>query len=383
MINSLTREQYCQLQLSLSENVGPITFRDLMRYYKTAEEALKQLPEIAARGGRRRPIKVADTKIVDTQIIAANKNEALILTPDSNEYPRLLREIEDCPPVLFAKGEASLMSKPGVGIVGSRNCSQNGQNMARQFGFELVENGYVASSGMARGIDTAAHEGALTSFNTKGGTVAVLGTGVDVVYPAENEKLYQQIADRGCVVSEFPMGTKPSVCNFPRRNRVISGLSIGVLVIEAGEMSGSLITARTAISQDREVFAIPGSPADSRNKGSNQLIKDGAHLVTTPEDVLEIIERDTTKLLLDIEQGNSSVYDKPLSFIDEAELAKARSIILCRLTPEVTGVNQLIRGTGLPIGLVSIILVELELAGKIERFAGNKISLVYENEWGN
>lgn len=382
MTNTLTHEQYCQLQLSLSENVGPITYRDLIRYYKTAEEALKQLPELAARGGRRRSIKIADIKTVDEQIIAANQNEATILTTSSQEYPRLLREIEDCPPILFTKGHTPLMSRPGVGIVGSRNCSQNGQNMARQFGFELVENGYAATSGLARGIDTAAHEGALASFNTKGGTIAVLGTGIDVIYPAENEKIYHQIAERGCVVSEFPMGTKPNVCNFPRRNRIISGLSVGVLVIEAGEMSGSLITARTALSQDREVFAVPGSPADSRNIGSNQLIKDGAHLVTAPEDVLELIERDTTKLLLDTEQGNS-IYDKPLTFIDEVALEKARTTILSRLTPEVTGVNQLIRGMDLPKGLVSIILVELELAGKIERFAGNKISLVYENEWGN
>ena len=381
MTNALTHEQYCQLQLSLSENVGPITYRDLMRYYKTADEALKQIPDLAARGGRRRAIKIADPKTVDAQIASAYQDGATILTTSSQEYPRLLREIEDCPPILFAKGYLPLMSKPGIGIVGSRNCSQNGQNIARQFSFELVENGYAATSGMARGIDTAAHEGALASFNTKGGTIAVLGTGIDVIYPTENEKIYHQIIERGCVVSEFPMGTKPNVCNFPRRNRIISGLSVGVLVIEAGEMSGSLITARSALSQNREVFAIPGSPADSRNIGSNRLIKDGAHLVTSPEDILELIERDTTKLLLDAEQGNS-VYDKPLTFIDDAALAKARTMILSRLTPEVTGINQLIRGTDLPMGLVSIILVELELAGKIERFAGNKISLVYENEWG-
>lgn len=381
MTNTLTHEQYCQLQLSLSENVGPITYRDLMRYYKTADEALKQIPDLAARGGRRRAIKIADPKTVDAQIASAYQDGATILTTSSQEYPRLLREIEDCPPILFAKGYLPLMSKSGIGIVGSRNCSQNGRNIARQFSFELVENGYAATSGMARGIDTAAHEGALASFNTKGGTIAVLGTGIDVIYPTENEKIYHQIIERGCVVSEFPMGTKPNVCNFPRRNRIISGLSVGVLVIEAGEMSGSLITARSALSQNREVFAIPGSPADSRNIGSNRLIKDGAHLVTSPEDILELIERDTTKLLLDAEQGNS-VYDKPLTFIDDATLAKARTMILSRLTPEVTGINQLIRGTDLPMGLVSIILVELELAGKIERFAGNKISLVYENEWG-
>lgn len=381
MTNMLTHEEYCQLRLSLSENVGPITFRDLIRYYKTADEALKHLPEIATRGGRKRPIKIADTKTVDAQIRAAYQNDALILTLTSHDYPRLLKEVEDCPPVLFVKGYTPLLSKSGVGIVGSRNCSQNGQNMARRFGYALAEAGYVVTSGMARGIDRAAHEGALASFNAKGGTIAVLGTGVDVIYPNENEEIYRQIVERGCVISEFPMGTKPNVCNFPRRNRIISGLSVGVLVIEAGEMSGSLITARTAVAQNREVYAIPGSPVDPRNAGSNLLIKNGAHLVTTPEDVLSSVDHDTTKLLLDSEQG-TGVYDKPLSFIDETDLEKARAIVLERLTPEVTDMNQLIRSTGLPISLVSIILVELELAGKIERFAGNKISLVYENEWG-
>lgn len=381
MTNMLTHEEYCQLRLSLSENVGPITFRDLIRYYKTADEALKHLPDIATRGGRKRPIKIADTKTVDAQIQAAYQNDALILTLTAHDYPRLLKEVEDCPPVLFAKGYTPLLSKSGVGIVGSRNCSQNGQNMARRFGYALAEGGYVVTSGMARGIDRAAHEGALASFNAKGGTVAVLGTGVDVIYPNENEEIYRQIVERGCVISEFPMGTKPNVCNFPRRNRIISGLSVGVLVIEAGEMSGSLITARTAVAQNREVYAIPGSPVDPRNAGSNLLIKNGAHLVTTPEDILSSVALDTTKLLLDSEQG-TGVYDKPLSFIDETDLDKARAIVLERLTPEVTDMNQLIRSTGLPISLVSIILVELELAGKIERFAGNKISLVYENEWG-
>ncbi len=379
-MNALDHEQYCRLQLALSENVGPITFRDLIRYYKSAEEALVHLPEIAARGGRKRPIKTASNQSVDEQITLANKNNAVILMNNAPEYPRLLREIEDCPPVLFIKGRTPLLSRQGISIVGSRNCSINGQNMARRFAFELVNNGYNVTSGLARGIDAAAHEGALASLHKEAGTVAVLGTGVDVIYPRENERFYHKIEEKGCIISEFPMGTKPMPAFFPRRNRIISGLSIGTLVIEANKLSGSLITARTALAQNREIFAIPGSPADPRSEGPNQLIKDGAQLVTTPEDILSALDYNSTKQLFDSEQVCS--FDKPLSFIDETDLNKARELVLSLLTPEVTGVNQIIRTTGLPTELVSIILVELELAGKIERFAGQKVALIYNNEWG-
>ncbi len=379
-MNTLTHEQYCRLQLALSENVGPITFRDLIRYYKSAEEALIHIPEIATRGGRKRPIKTASKKSVDEQIRLANDNNATILMNDTADYPRLLREIEDCPPVLFVKGKIPLLGRRGISIVGSRNCSINGQNLARKFAFELANNGYTVTSGLARGIDAAAHEGALASNHKDGGTIAVLGTGIDIIYPLENQKFYHQIEEQGCIVSEFPMGTKPMPAFFPRRNRIISGLSIGTLVIEANKLSGSLITARTALAQNREIFAVPGSPADTRSEGPNQLIKDGAQLVTTPEDILSVLDFNTTKLLLDSEQ--ISVFDKPLSFVDESDLDKARKLVLSLLTPEVTEVNQIIRSTGLPTELVSIILVELELAGKIERFAGQKVALIYNNEWG-
>ncbi len=380
-MNSLSNEQYCRLQLALSENIGPITFRDLIRYFKSAEEALIHLPEFAARGGRRRPIKIADKKTVDEQIILANKNGCAIITTDSQYYPRLLNEIEDCPPILFVKGRLPLLSHRGISIVGSRNSSINGQNIARRFAFELAENGYAVTSGLARGIDAAAHEGALASRHKDGGTIAVLGTGADVIYPTENEKFYHQIAEQGSIVSEFPMGTKPMPMYFPRRNRIIAGLSIGTLVIEGGKLSGSLITANMALSQNREVFAIPGSPADPRSEGPNQLIKDGAHLVTCPEDILSALDFNTTRQLLDSNQ--SCEFDKPFSFIDESNLETARQQILSLLSPEVTGINQIIRTTGLPTELVSIILVELELAGKIERFAGQKVALIYNNEWGN
>ncbi len=375
----LTREQFFKIQLALSENVGPITYRDLLRYYKSAEAALSHISDRAAKGGRRRPIKIADKAYVEHQIELAIKKDIDVITSESEDFPRLLREIEDCPPFLFVKGRSDFLNRPSVSIVGSRNCTINGQNLARSIAFDLVQNKYIVTSGMARGIDGSAHEGALEATNEKFGTIAVLGTGVDVVYPRENAKIYQQIIERGCVVSEMLMGTNPTPRSFPRRNRIISGLSLGTLVIEAHVLSGSLITAREALSQNREVFAVPGSPLDARSRGPNELIKDGAHLVTCGEDILEILDSNTSKTLLDV--CDKHELDKPLSFISDSDLNKARDIIVSRLSPEVTGVNQLIRGTGLPTELVSIILVELELAGKIERFAGQRIALIYDNEW--
>lgn len=379
-MNNLTQEQFYRLQLAFSENVGAITFRDLIRYYKSAEEALKNLPQMASAVGKKRKIKIASMRSVEEQVKFATQAGITILTSDMPAYPRLLREIEDCPPFLFVKGHTGLLSQPGVSIVGSRNCSLNGLNIARKFGFDLVENNYTVISGMARGIDAGAHEGALASFNAKGGTIAVLGTGVDIIYPVSNQKIYEQIAERGCIISEFPMGTTPMATNFPRRNRIISGLGLGTLVIEASMASGSLITARRAIAQNKEVFAIPGSPLNERSAGPNQLIKDGAHLVTCSEDILDILQNDTTKLLLDSEQPRSK-FDEPFNFIHDDDLNKARKIVLSQLSPEVTGVDQLIRSTGLPTEVVNIILVELELSGLIERFAGQKIALIYNNEW--
>lgn len=373
-------EIYYQLKLALSENVGPITYRDLMKYFKSAREAVLHLPEFAKRGGRNRPIKIAPDSLVDQQLEEAQKHQAEIVTISSPDYPPLLKEIEDRPPLLFVKGWKNLLQKTSIGIVGSRNCSANGQNITRKIAFQLVQNNYVVTSGMARGIDSAAHEGALANTDNQGGTIAVLGTGIDKIYPKENEELYQKIASVGCLISELPMGTLPLPSFFPRRNRIISGLSVGVLVIEANKLSGSLITARCALNQNREVFAVPGSPLDSRSEGPNQLIQDGAHLVTGAEDILHLLDFDTTKMLLDSLQADESI---SISLPMEQELDQARQIILSRLSPDTTDVNQLIRGTGLRTDLVNIILVELELAGRIERFAGGKVALVYNNEWEN
>lgn len=377
-----SKEKYSWIKLALSENIGPITFKDLIRYFKTAQAALDEIPSFSKRGGRSRPIKIAQDSLVEKQIKEAEKINADILVSCENEFPYLLRQIEDCPPVIFTLGHKNLLSHKSVSIVGSRNCSINGQNLTRRIAFDLSTNDYVIVSGMAKGIDTAAHEGALGNTNTKGGTLAVLGTGIDSIYPKENEQLYYKIKERGCLVSELPIGTKPFPAAFPRRNRIISGLSVGTLIIEANLMSGSLITAREALSQNREIFAVPGSPMDTRSAGPNQLIRDGAHLVTNAEDILSILDTNTTRELLDSFKPETAC-EKSYQSINEKELDEARKIILSRLSPEVTSVNQLIRGTGLPTDIVTIILIELELAGRIERFAGQRVSLIYNNEWEN
>ena len=374
-----TDETYYKIKLAFSENVGPITYRDLLKYFPTAREAVLHLSEFANRGGRKRPLKIASDEYVEQQLETAEKTGVEILTWDSDLYPYLLKEIEDRPPILFVKGNSLLFRNTGIGIVGSRNSSINGQNIARKISHDLAKNNYAVISGMALGIDKAAHEGALKNTNGKGGTIAVLGTGIDYIYPTENEALYHTLAEQGCIVSELPFGTLPRPHFFPRRNRIISGMSVGVVVIEANKLSGSLITAKCALEQNREVFAVPGSPADSRSDGPNKLIQDGAHLVTCAEDIMRTLDFDTTKMLFDSVVGINP--PKSYTYIDEKALSDAREIILSLLSPEVIGINQLIRNTGLPTELVNVILVELELAGRIERFAGQQVSLIYNNEW--
>lgn len=374
-----TDETYYKIKLAFSENVGPITYRDLLNYFSTAREAVLHLSEFANRGGRKRPLKIASDEYVEQQLKIAEKTGVEILTLDSDLYPYLLKEIEDRPPILFVKGNSLLFRNTGIGIVGSRNSSINGQNIARKISHDLAKNNYTVISGMALGIDKAAHEGALKNTNGKGGTIAVLGTGIDYIYPTENEELYHTLTEQGCIVSELPFGTLPRPHFFPRRNRIISGMSVGVVVIEANKLSGSLITAKCALEQNREVFAVPGSPADSRSDGPNKLIQEGAHLVTCAEDIMRTLDFDTTKILFDSAVGTKS--SKPYTYIDEKALSDAREIILSLLSPEVISINQLIRTTGLPTELVNVILVELELAGRIERFAGQQVSLIYNNEW--
>ena len=362
------------IRLSLSENVGPATFRQLVSYFGSAKEALQHIEELAKRGGKR-GIKVASERQAEAQLNRAEKVGANILISCEADYPFLLKQIKDAPPVLFVLGHKGLLSQNAVAIVGTRNASLNGKNIARFLAAGLIEKNYTIVSGMAKGIDAAAHMGALESgIVNESGTVAVLGTPVDEIYPQENTDLYTQIKERGCLVSELPFGTPLVPQNFPRRNRIISGLSKGVVVIEANLKSGSLITAREAANQGRDVFAVPGFPMDPRSAGPNALIQDGATLVQSAKDIVDVLAQEKTFHLE--EAWNEQNYKLDFHSI-ETNLDKVRQKVLENLSAEPVEVDALVRATESTIQEVNVILVELELAGRLERHYGNRVSLIY------
>lgn len=366
------------MQLAFSENVGPITFHNLLSFFGSPKEALAHVDEFARRGGRTREIKIADERQVDEQLKLAEEFDTQIIVSGEKEYPRLLKKTTDMAPVLFARGHFVLTQKNAIAMVGTRNASLNGRSFARRLSLDLAQKDYVVVSGMAKGIDTAAHEGALAADVGVGGTIAVVGTPLNEVYPAENEALFKEICNRGCVISELPFGSPTSPQNFPRRNRIISGLSKGVCVIEAQGKSGSLITARLAKEQERLLFAVPGFPLDARSEGPNKLIKQGAILVENASDILYELEDLTKQHHFNEPDAFEEVIIPSYPSVSDNELDKARKIIVDSLSSQPTGVDELIRGTDLTAQIVNIILVELELAGRIERHAGNRISLLFD-----
>ena len=366
------------MQLAFSENVGPITFHSLLSFFGTPKEALAHVDEFARRGGRTREIKIADERYVDEQLRLAEEFDTQIIVSGEKDYPRLLKKTTDMPPVLFVRGHFVLTQKNAVALVGTRNASLNGRSFARRLALDLAQKDYVVVSGMAKGIDTAAHEGALGADIGMGGTIAVVGTPLNEVYPAENEALFKQICERGCVLSELPFGSPTSPQNFPRRNRIISGLSKGVCVVEAQGKSGSLITARLAKEQERLLFAVPGFPLDARSEGPNKLIKQGATLVENATDILYELDDLTNQHRFNEPDAFDEAIMPSYPSVSDNELDRARKIIIDSLSSQPTGVDELIRGTELTAQIVNIILVELELAGRIERHAGNRVSLLFD-----
>ncbi len=342
------------VQLISSEKVGPITFYKLIKEFGSVKNALENLPA---------KFKKFDRIEAEKQVKLAEKMGVKIICFDSPLYPQRLLHIADAPPVLFVLGDEKLLnSVNNIAVVGARNATTNSRKLASRISFDLSNAGVVITSGMARGIDTSAHLGAMHAKEQKAPTIAVLGTGVDVVYPSENASVYKKIIEQGCLVSEFLIGEGPSQSNFPRRNRIVAGLSSGVLVVEATLNSGSLITARLANEFGRDVFAIPGSPIDAKFLGTNKLIKDGAILVENADDIaehLDFVEEkkvvvDNNKKTVDIANNNI------LDFID------------------ATGVyvDELVRVSGMSIEALELELMELELLGVVERQSGNKVALI-------
>ena len=373
-------EKIACLRLARSENVGPATFESLMRFYEKPSEALKDLPNWAARGGSKRRINIATQKSVQEEWENLEKLNGCFLFSCDDDYSELLSGIKNAPPVLSVLGNKSLLNTPSVAFVGARNASLNGKNLTRKMAFDCVEKGVSIVSGMALGIDGAAHEGALSATNEKAGTIAVLGCGVDVIYPMENKELYASLKEKGCIISEFPLQMRPSASNFPRRNRLISGLSLATLVVEAKEKSGSLITAEFAQEQGRLVMAVPGSPADDRSVVPNALIKSGAVLVQNSQDIINAIRPLLTKqdtfCLSENKKEEIQTYRLP----DFEDINQARPIVLSALSTVPTSEDELCQQLDLPSTIVSVVLLELELAGRIERHALGRVSMVYGDE---
>ena len=349
-------ERFARLRLARTDQIGPVTFRQLLERFGSAGQALEALPDLTRRGGTHAHA-IPPVDDIAAEMEAGERIGARLIVLGDADYPDMLAAVDPPPPLLWALGDASLMARPCIAVVGARIASAGGQRIARGLSQQLGEAGHVVVSGLARGIDAAAHAGALPT-----GTVAVLGGGVDDVYPPDNADLYAQIVDRGCVVSESRIGARAQAKDFPRRNRIISGLSRGVIVIEAELKSGSLITARLAGEQGRDVFAVPGSPLDPRSRGPNELLRQGAILCEGLEDV----DRAFNTLRTLREPSPANPFDGVPDDVEAAVIEQVAAL----LSPTPTPRDELARALGLPIGTVAAALLELNLMGRAELLPG-------------
>jgi DNA processing protein len=358
-------ERLNRLRLIRSDNVGPRTFNSLLQHFGNARAALERLPDLARRGGADRGARICSEEDARAELAASTRLGVSLLAPDEAGYPPRLATLDDAPPLLGVRGAIATLVRPMIAIVGSRNASGAGLKFAGQLARELGQAGFVVISGLARGIDQAAHRATV-----QGGTVAVLAGGHDKIYPSEHEDLLAAIIDAGgAAISEMPLGHVPRARDFPRRNRLISGCALGVVVVEAAHRSGSLITARMAAEQGREVFAVPGSPLDPRAAGANDLIKQGATLVTEASDVIHALEPIMAR-----------PHRFPLSEPDGEPVAPdpdagERTRITTLLGPTPVSIDDLIRMAETSPAIVRTVLLELELAGRLERHGGGLVSL--------
>jgi DNA processing protein len=373
-----TEDDIQRLRLVRSEGVGPITCRRLLARFQTPTEALEALPGLARAGGKASGPAIPSPSDAIREFEQAAKLGARLLFIGSPEYPPLLAQLDDAPPVIAVLGDVALLAQPAIAIVGGRNASAAGLRIAETLAEDLAAHVTVVS-GLARGIDGIAHTAAMRT----GRTVAAIASGLDVAYPAENTNLQRLIAERGAVITEATPGTQPQARHFPRRNRLIAGLALGVVVVEAARRSGSLITARIAQDLGREVFAVPGSPLDPRTRGGNDLLREGAVLTETARDVLDNLSG--FGALFPFGPGASRVPDPPPCVSEDpdhleepANLDRARSQIVSLLGPTPTKVDDLMRRCQLSPSAVMAVLLELELAGRVETLPGNRFALLTE-----
>lgn len=360
------RQRLHWLRLIRTPNVGAISFRELINRFGSAEAAIAALPELAARGGARRQLRVPPPSEAEAELETAERHGARFVAVGEPDYPPLLRQ--DAPPPLIAvRGRGEVLRMPAISMVGARNASAAGTRMARMLAADFGRAGYDVVSGLARGIDTAAHRGALAT-----GTVAVMAGGLDRPYPPENHDLFEEIAARGAVLSEMPFGWEARARDFPRRNRLIAGIGFGLVVVEAARRSGSLITARLANEMGRAVFAVPGSPLDPRAQGPNGLIKEGATLITEAADVLDALSPQTQ-----IQRAEDASFQEPSDYAgmpgpDDAD----RTRVVEALGTAPVPLDDIIRHTGLHPAQVMTALLELDLAGRLQRHPGGALSLL-------
>lgn len=352
-----------RLRLIRTPGIGPIAYRQLLMRFGSASAALAAIPDLASRGGGRPPAIFAKDK-AEREAAEVEKLGARYLILGQGLYPRALAELENAPPLLTAKGDLALLDRPMIAIVGARNASAAACRFARGLAHDLGQENVTVVSGLARGIDSAAHDGSLES-----GTVAAIAGGIDIYYPPENEARQKDIAERGLLIAEMPPGTEPRARHFPYRNRIIAGLAAGTVVVEAAPRSGSLITARLAGEAGREVMAVPGSPLDPRAQGCNQLIRDGATLVQGAADVLEALR----PIGGVASQRHPFDHQPPVDPVEADAGIRARVEEL--LGPSAVPVDEIVRLSEAPAGAVQLVLLELELGGRLERHAGGKVSL--------
>jgi DNA processing protein len=377
-MNFSPADTFARIRLLRSPGIGPVSYFQLLRRFGDAASALDALPDLAARGGGKyRPVP---TERIEAEIERLHRAGAHYLFHDAPAYPRLLAALETPPPVLTWRGDLSLLGQGAVALVGARNASAGACRLAREFAAALAARGLAVVSGLARGIDAATHRGALAGMGQGGGTIGVIASGIDITYPPEHAALQEEVAARGLLLAEMPPGTEPLARHFPFRNRIIAGLAAGTVVVEAAPRSGSLITARLAAEAGREVMAVPGSPLDSRSRGCNELIRDGAVLVQSADDIAELLERfDGTE----VPSRRKTLREPIWSGLDE-EGPEARHAPAANDSPlDIThllgtapvGIDELIRQSGASAGAVQMALLELELAGRLQRHAGGRVSL--------
>ena len=362
-------EKISWLRLIRTQNVGPITFYELLRRFGTASQALEEIPHLAQRGGARQKLVPYSRNHALKEMDSIQAYGARLIYENEPSFPQILKHLPDCPPLLTIKGALQDFNHQTIGIVGARNASLNGKKFAEKTARELGIHHFTIASGLARGIDTHAHRGSL-----KTGTIAVVAGGIDVVYPQENKALYEKILQKGAIVAESPFGVDPQSTFFPKRNRLISGLSMGVVVVEAAYKSGSLLTAKFALDQNRHVFAVPGSPFDPRCQGTNDLIRQGATLI---QKTSEIVEDILPLLDKNVSQEPSEPYGEEQLAIPEGQpYEKIREDLLTNLSYTPTRIDELIRHCQASPSEVLHILLELELAGRLERHPGNKVAFI-------